>query len=65
MSANIDLVCGRCGITHTMKLEAHKKRIERKQTGITFCADCWVYPKQTNVDDLWQFVVTALRLTAR
>jgi ribosomal protein L37AE/L43A len=45
-----------------MKAKSYEKRIERKQTNTKDCPDCYERPKNSEAEDLWQFVKTSLKL---
>lgn len=63
-NAMVTLDCPRCGIKHTLKLYAYKKRLAR-DSNATICLDCRPPRFLTDPEDYWQFVKTTLRLNAR
>jgi len=63
VNAKVTLICKRCGIDFTIKLDAYNKRVERSAEP-KLCMDCRPIRGQLNTTDLWEFVKTTLRLNA-
>ena len=63
MNVKVTIICKRCGIDFTIKLDAYNKRVERNAEP-KLCMDCRPIRGQVNGNDFWLYVKQTLRLTA-